>query len=235
MRTRNDIYTQVLVRNNRTTTDGFVSDTYLNDWYKDAVKWAAAYHKWPMTEGRVSTTFSNGVGSNSDEWYFEGYKADSFRLITVGGERLKPLNFHDYQILLEEKPKSDSRVWAVYGKTLFVNPNADVSGTMVAYGQYQPAVDPTDETGTTIFTDWDDEANEAIVEKMTSYLKRREHLIEESELHDSRAVAKLDEVYKRILEERYKEEQTPERGGMWERVDVLNGGLEDELYQRDQF
>lgn len=235
MRTRDEIFTEVLTRNNRTTTDGFVSDTDLKNWYRDANKWAASRHKWPMTEGRLSTTFTTGLGENSDEWNFEGYKGDAIRLITIGGKRLTRLNYNDYQILKEEATGADDRVWAMYGNTVFINPLADVSGTLVVYGQYQPAIDLTDETSITVFSDWDEEANEAILEKMTSYLKRREHLPQEAELHDNRARDILDEKYKLILDEKFNETQTPERGGMWERVDVIGGTLQDDLYNRDQF
>src|SRR3990167_4083415 len=62
MKTRDDIFTEVLVRNNRTTTDGFITDTNLKAWYRDAHVWASAYHKWPFSEGRVSTTFTTGGG-----------------------------------------------------------------------------------------------------------------------------------------------------------------------------
>ena len=87
---------------------------------------------------------------------------------------------------------------------------------------------------TTIFSGNNEEGNEAIVEKMTSYLKRREHLMNEAELHDQRAVMKLEEVWKRILDEQYAYQTTPERGGMFTRFDVLEGTVGDEL-NTDQF
>lgn len=235
MRTRDQIFTEVLVRNNRTTTDSFITDTHLKSWFRDAHVWATSFHKWPFTEGRIQTTFATGGGPGGDEWYFEGYKADSLRILIVGGKRLTKLNFEDYHIMREETPDADTRAFTDFARTVFINPNADVSGTVVAYLQYQPYVDVTDETGTTIFSDYDEEGNEAIVEKMSGYLKRREHLPQEAELHDQRAVAKLDEVYKRVLDEQYAYHTSPERGGMFKRLDVVEGGLRDELFKRDQF
>ena len=220
MRTGIDVFTQVLVRNNRTTTDSFITDANLKTWFRDASVWAASYHKWPMTEGRIQTTFTTGTGPNSDEWNFEGYKADSFRIITVGGKRLRKLNFADYQIFREEETSGDDRVFSDFGRTVYINPNADISGTVVAYGQYQPI---PDEDAATIFTDYDDEGNEALVEKMTSYLKRKEHLAQEAELHDQRAIAKLDEIWKRVLDEQYAYQTHEDRGGMFKRFDVLAG------------
>ena len=91
------------------------------------------------------------------------------------------------------------------------------------------------DNSTTIFSNYDDEGNEAIVEKMTSYLKRREHLAQEAELHDQRAAAKLEEIWKRVQDEQYAYKTTKEREGMWKRIDVVEGGLNDELFRRDQF
>ena len=223
MRTRDQIFTEVLVRNNLTTADSFITDTYLKNWYRDSHIWATSFKKWPMTEGRLQTTFATGSGPGGDEWNFEGYKADSFRLLQIGGKLLKKLNFADYQIFRESQTSGEDRVFSDFGRTVFINPNIDLSGTIVAYGQYQPYIDVTDDSGTTIFTDFDDEGNEAIVEKMSGYLKRRLHLAKEAELHDERAAAKLEEVYKRIQDEQYAYQTSEDRGGMFERLDILGG------------
>lgn len=230
MRTYTDIITQLLVRNNLTTTDGFVTDATLKTWLTDAHVWASAYHKWPMTEGRVSTTYTS-----TEEWPFEGYKADSIRMIQIDGKRLTKLDFENYQIFREEKPTSDDRVYSSFGKLVFINPYVGLGGTLTAWGQYQPYIDVTDESGVTVFTNFDDEGNEGILEKMNSYYKRRLGNAQEAELHDQRAVAKLDEVWKRVLEEKFKEQTHPSSGGMFKRFDVIQGGLNDELVNRDQF
>lgn len=235
LRTVSDIITEVLIRNNRTTTDGFVTDAMLGDWVQDAHIWASALRKWPMTEGRIETTFTTGSGADGDEWYFEGHKADSFRIVMVGGKRLQKLNFEDYLIFREESPSADDRVYADQGRTVFINPRIDASGTLTAWRQYQPNLDATDLTATTIFSDYDEEGNEALVEKMTSYLKRREHNPEEAELHDQRAVLKLAEVWKRIADEQALYQTHPERGGMWKRIDILSGTTTDEIINRNQF
>jgi hypothetical protein len=229
-----DLITELLVRNNRTTTDSFVTDAMLQGWTRMSHTWAAAYHKWPFTEGRLATTYATGSGPGSDEWYFEGYKSDSLRMLQVGGKRLTKLNFEDYQIMREESPGADDRVFSDFGRTVFINPNADISGTLYAYLQYEPNIDPTDLAATTVFSGYDEEGNEALIEKMTAYLKRREHLAQEAELHDARAAAKLEEVWKRVQDEQYAYKTHPERGGMWERFDVLDGRPTDE-FKRDQF
>ena len=223
LKTRDDIFREVLVRNSRSTTEAFITDTMLKDWFFDSHIWAAAYHKWPFTEGRVQTTFATGGGPASDEWYFEGYKADSFRLMTIGGKRLRKLNYEDYLILREEEPTRNDRVYSDAGRYIFINPAIDISGTLTAWGQYQPYVDVTDENGVTIFTGYDEEGNEAIVEKMSAYLKRREHLTQEAELHDQRAMTKLEEVFGRVRDEQYAYQTHPDRGGMYKYINVVDG------------
>lgn len=230
LNTTGDIMTEVLVRNNRSTVDSFVTDIMLFDWTRMAHKWAASYHKWPFTEGRTSTTFSA-----TEEWNFEGYKADSFRIVQVGGKRLTKLDFANYQIFREEEPNSDERVFSDFGRLLFINPNIDLTGTLTAWGQYEPIIDPTDLDATTVFSGSNEEGNEAVVEKMSGYLKRREHMHDEAELHDSRAIAKLEEIWKRVLDEQYAYQTHPDSGGMFSRFNVLRGLREDELFKRDQW
>ena len=106
LNTFGEIKTDVIEKLGISTTAAFYTDTILNDWIQQAERWATSFKKWPFTEGRVSTTFTAGTGENSDEWSFEGYKSDSFRILTIGGERHEKLNFEDYLILGKKHPKA---------------------------------------------------------------------------------------------------------------------------------
>ena len=226
-----DIQTEVLIRNNRTTTDSFITDAILQDWLRDAHQWASSFHKWPFTEGKASTTFT---ASESGMDYFERWKTDSIRLLQIGGKQVNKKNFYEYQRFIEDNPASTERIYSDFARVVYVNPAIDLSGTLTAWGQYSPLIDPTDLTATTIFSGYEEDGNEAIVEKMTSYLKRREHLPDEAELHDQRASAKLEELWRRIQDEQYGY-QTTDGDGMFKRFDVLNGGYRDDIMSRDQF
>lgn len=228
MRTQGEIITEVLVRNNRTTTDGFITDAMLGNWIEEAHRWASAYKKWPFTEGRISTTYT-GV----EAWDFEGYKSDSIRFLTIGDKIYQKINFKDYRQMLDESPGNSDKVYTDYGRTLYINTASGGTGTLTIYGQYQPTIDKSIPTETTIFSDWDTEGNEAIVEKVTGYLKRREHLPDEAELHDQRAVAKLEEMWDKIGGEQ-SNYQIRNGDGMFKRFDVLNGGFSDDI-NSDQF
>lgn len=229
-RTLGDIQDEFLVRGNVSTSTGFVNDTILNDWTRIAALWATSTHKFPLTEGRVSTTFSA-----TEEWNFEGYKADSFRLVQVGGKRLKKLDFRNYQIFREEESSANDRVFSDFGRTIFINPNVDLTGTLTAWGQYTPVVDPTDKAAVTVFSDYDEEGNEAIIEKMLSYLKDRERKPVESKAYNDRASLLLDGIYQRALDEQYQYQTHPDSGGMWKRFDILRGDFQEEIFRRDQF
>lgn len=241
LRTKSDIFKEVLVRNNRTTTDSFISGAILDNWFLQSHAWATSMYKWPFTEGRIQTTFTTGGGPGVDEWYFEGYKSDSFRLAQVGGKRLLKLNFEDYQILREEEPQANDRVFSDFGRVVYINPNIDASGTLVAYGQLLTAVDMTVDNPTTSFSDYDEDGNEAIVEKMSFYLTQREERNEaiagggKASAHAQIAQEILDRMWKRILDEQAMYQSHPDRGGMWKRFDVLKGQQQNEMWRRDQF
>ena len=232
IRTLGDIQDEFIVRANiATTASGFLTDTILNDWTRFAILSSGASHKFPFTEGRVSTTFVGGT----EEYPFEGYKSDSFRLVQIGGKRLRKLDFRNYQIFREEESSADERVFSDFARALFVNPNVDLSGTLTAWGQYTPIVDPTDKTGTTVFSDNDEEGNEAVVLEMMSYLKDREKKPQEAEVYHKRAQLILDGIWDRVMGEAYQYQTHPDSGGMFRRFDVLRGSYQEEIFRRDQF
>jgi len=218
LKTSSEIKNDVIQKLGISTTAAFYTDAILNDWIKQATRWATAYKKWPFTEGRVSTTFT-GV----EEWSFEGYKADSFRIMQIGGKRLEKLTFDDYQIFREEDSGANDRVFTDYGRLVFINPNIDLSGTLTAYGQYTPVdIDLTDATSTTVFSDGDEEGNEAIVEEVIAFANTREKKENESNFHHTRAVQILDSLYKKVADEQFNYKTHRTRGGMWRRIDVIN-------------
>lgn len=236
--------TEVLVRNSRKTTDTFITDAILRGWLQDAHIWCAAYKKWPFTEGKASTTYVTTVTDelgNTIVNYPEGWKADSIRIMTIGGKQMKKMNFMSFLRMLENSSTGSTsrltrRIYSDFSRQLYVNTGADVSGTLTVYGQYSPAIDPTDLTAVTVFSGYDEEGNEAIVEKMTAYLKRKEHLADEAELHDKRAQAILDQVYARVGDEQFGY-QTGDNS-MFDYVDVVRGRggyNNNDIRKEDQF
>lgn len=231
LNTIGDLKDEFLVRTQGNTSVAFVTDTFINDWINQAHRFAASYHKWPFTEGRTSTTYSA-----TEEWNFEGYKADSFRLMQIGGKRLQKLNFEDYQIFRQEEPDSDERVYSDFGRLVFINPKVDASGTLTAWGQYLPAaLDVTDTGALTLFSGSEEEGNEAMIQLMISYAKTREKKTTDAEYHYKKAIEILEGIWKRHLDEQAMYQTHPDRGGIFKRFDVLKGNTADELFKRNQF
>jgi len=230
-----NIINEVLVRNNRTTTDSFISDTMLEDWLREANNYCVSQYKWPLSEVRDQTTAWTGTEEVAYSSFGINFKADSIRILQIGGKRLQKINFEKYQDFREDLPSSTEKYFSDFGRVLFINPNCGLNGTIAAFGQYMAVIDPTDTTATTIFSTFDEEGNEALVEKMTSYMKRREHLPQEAELHDQRADMVLAKLWKKIQNEQYEYQSGSESDGLWKRFDAVEGGFSDTLFKRDQF
>ncbi len=230
--TYSDIQNDFIRKAGIQTTSAGYTDAIIGAWFQQANRWATSFKKWPHTEGRVSTTFATG----SEEWSFEGYKADTIRMVIIGTKRLQKLNFEDYMIMKEENPTSTDRVFTDYGRLVYINPLADVSGTMTAYGQYTP-IDPdiTDAAAVTVFSNCDEEGNEAMVQEMLSYLMTREKKDKQAQFYHERAVAILEGMWDRVGGEQYAYQTHRARGGWFKRMNILGGGVQDELIRRDQF
>lgn len=232
-----DIQAEVLVRMNRTTTDSFITDAMLQDWTGAAHTWAAAYKKWPFTEGRSTTTFTTAVTDDNGEVvinYPEGWKSDSIRYMQIGGKRVQKVQPYEYQRFREDSPSDSKRIFTDFGRLVLVNPNIDLSGTVMFWGQYTPTIDPTDLTATTVFSGYEEDGNDAIVEKMISYIRRREHLTEEALVNEKTATEKLEAIWKRSQDEQAMY-QSGDNDGMFKRIDVIQGANRDDLFHRDRF
>jgi hypothetical protein len=225
-----DIQTDVVRKLGISTTNAYYTDAILNAWIQQAHRWATSYKKWPFTEGRVSTTYTG-----SEEYQFEGYKADTIRIITIGGQRYQKINWDDYLIMKETQPNASDRVFSDYGRLVVVNSGAGGSGTLTAYGQYTPAdIDVTDHTAPTVFSYGDEEGNEAIVEKVMEFAKARQLKPDDAIVHLQKAAAILEALWNKCQDEQYAYQTARQRGGMFERFDVVDPGFDDTL-NRNQF
>jgi hypothetical protein len=230
-----DIMTEVLVRLDEGTTaasSGGITDTILKSWFNQAYAWASSYKKWPFTERRDNTqTYASGT---EDYAYPDNFRSDSIRFLQVGSDRLRKVNFADYQIYKEDFSSGEDKIFTDLGRRYYINNNAQISGTITAWGQFTPVpVDTTDLTITTVFSDAEEEGNEAIVERMVGYAKIRAQKSKETREHFATAKDLLDGVW-----ERHKDEQfayhTHERG-MFKRIDVLGGAMREDTLKRDQW
>lgn len=238
MSTLGTIRTQVLVRLDANTTAAFLSDTILHDWIDDANKWAASFHKWPYTEGRSSTTFAS-LATNADGLlegnYPEGWRADSIRKMRIGGKRVEKRDFSGFLDFIEDYSGDTERMFSDYGRVYYVNPNIDLSGTVAVWGQYTPTtMDKTNDDAPTIFGDNAELGNEAIVEKVLAYAKNRRMQEQEANNHEVKAATLLENLWNKIQNEQF-QYHSPDNEGMWEHLDVVEGGYYKDTFKRDQF
>lgn len=235
MRNQGEIKDDILIQLGVSTTIAFYTDTILEDWIDKAHIWAAGHKKWPFTEGRINTTYvadntSIEVGFN----YPEGWKPDSIRLLQVGGKRFKKVNFYKYQEFREDFNSDKNKIFSDHGRLYFINPQADVSGTTTLWGQFTPAeLAKSDNTVTTVFTDVADEGNEAIVEEVMSYAKKKEKDLSESAIHHQNAIKILDDLWERMKDEQFGYQILGD-DGMFERMDIVGGNFRDDL-RRDRW
>jgi len=229
-RTIGNIIDAVLVRGNVTTTAaGLYTDTVMKSWVNDAHRWAAGFSKWPFTEGRYSTTFTG-----EETPYPEGWKSDSIRYLEIGGERFKKVLFQTYKMYREDVSNGEDKIYSDYVRTIFVNTLSGATGTMTVYGQYTPAeMDTSLPSSTTVFSDAEDDGNEAIVEEILRYSKIREGKYDEANVHHTRAIDILTNIRERPAGEQfgYQSHET----GMWSRVDILGGEYYSDALKRDQW
>lgn len=232
-----DLKTEVLVRGQQTTSSGHITEEMLNDWLTEKHRWAASYKKWPFTEGRVSTTFASLVTDEDGNFrgdYPEGWKPDSIRLLRIDGKKVTKRNFQAFHQFREQQPDANDRLFTDYGRLYYINPNIDISGTIAMWGQYTPLnIDVTDHTATTIFSNVDEDGNEAIVEAMLGEVYQRSNKPKEASLHFQKSTSLLTGIWEKVKEEQ--SGYTFDDAGMFEHVDVLAGGMRDDLVRRDRW
>lgn len=236
--TSGEIKTEVLVQLGVDSTIAYFTDAHLNRWLDKAHKWAAGMHQWPVTQGKVSTTYASLVTNEEGDLegeYPEGWKSDSIRYLNVGGKKVKKIMFSRFRQLREEQADNDSRVFTDFGRLYLLNPQADVSGTITAWGNYTPAdIDGTDPDVTTVFSDTEI-GNEAIIEKMISYGKERQLKVKEARFHHDQAVEILNNKWQKWKDEQYDYEDHNVSDGQWTRIDYATGLGVAELNNRDRF
>lgn len=228
-----DLKSEFIVRNQASTLTAFYTDTIIGDWLNQAYRFTTSYKKWPFTEGKISTTYT-GVSDDTGYTYPEGWKSDSIRHLEVGGKRFRKMNFYDYRGFREDNNEDSEKIFSDFGRTYYINPKSDASGTITAWGQYMPVIDITDDTATTVFSGSEEEGNEAIINEMISYAKTREKKAAEAKHYHEKAVEILEGIWKRIMDEQAMY-QGRKDAGMFENFDVLRGDLSDDLIRRDRW
>lgn len=228
-----DLKTEVLVRLNASTTQAYYTDPILNQWGDLSHRWACSYKKWPFLFYLDQSIAFNGGETYT---YPTNFKTGSIRYIQDASvpspSMYRKTEFMSYQKYRNENSSGQDKVFADLGRVFYINPNI-ATGTLMAYGMILPASLAGDPASTTQFSGADEDGNEAIVELMLSYAKKREKKLSESDDHIKAAKAILDNLWLAMVQERGNAEikDTP----MFRRFNVERGVLSEDLLKRDQF
>ena len=135
----------------------------------------------------------------------------------------------------EDYSSDTEKIFSDHGNLYFINPRADVSGTTTLWGQYGPAaLGESDNSVTTLFSDVAEEGNEAIVEEVLGYAKKKEKKLQEALTHHKRAVEILEEIWTRVKDEQYGYGDVNSEG-LFKRVDILQGDFHSDLIRRNRW
>lgn len=235
LQTLGDIKTEVLVRLQQGTSAAFYTDTILNQWADLSHRWAASYKKWPFSfYFDQSIAFVSGTESYT---YPSNFKTHSIRFIQDQSTGANPpiyqkVDFKSYQNYRTTNSSGQDKIFADLGRLFYINPNV-ATGTLMCYGIILPNSLAGDPTSTTVFSNADEDGNEAIVEFMLGYAMKRERKEDLAEVHIAQAKAILDNLWSTMI---------PEEGNaqgkdlsMWKRFNVERGVLSEDLLKRDQF
>jgi len=199
---------EVLVRGAVDTTSSFITETMLRTWLGDAYIWAAAYHKWPFTEYMdKSGAFTSGTETYAYPNIY--FKTDSIRLMKIGSYLFDKKNFSDYLKYREDYPSGVDKIFSDFGRTLYINPNC-VTGTIYAFAQKTPisflswmTSYGSEASASTVFSNYDEEGDDAIVEKTLSWMMKRKGDLKSAADYEGRATLLLEQVWQRIKDEQF--------------------------------
>ena len=197
---------------------------------KDA---AVSRYPWPFTEGRREIATVAGQEKYN---YPAGMKSDSIRYLTVNDKRYEKLLFEDFLKYREDYASGTEKLFSDRSRVIHLNYLAsDFGSSIVCYGQV--IVDDMESTtvSSTVFSYAEPEGDEAVIklaysralasDKLKNLTKARTERIEAFEI--------LDRIWERIKSKQhtYKTKDT----SMFKHLNVLEGGYEDELRNRNQF
>jgi hypothetical protein len=144
-------------------TSTYFTETRINDALDDAYLAVAAARQWAdIKKGFVSHTIS---GENYYD-YPENCQTESIFKISVDGDsKYEKLDFEDFLQFIEDFPTETRKIWSEYARQIFVFPTPTVTGTanLIFWGIIQPT-SLTVDGDVTMFSDWADSLNMAIVQ-----------------------------------------------------------------------
>lgn len=186
--TRADIETETVARAMIANNSVAMPATRITEVTKQSNQWAGTLFFWPILAR--NRYFSSKPSSQSStpilplNYDYYDYPTDfltgSVSRLYFNGEKYEKKAFQDFLDYVDNTqqaslpPDNTKRIFAEYGRQFFVWPGVSTAGTNdgLVWGNIAPP-DLTNSTDKTIFSQWDDAGNEAIVKKNLSVLFER--------------------------------------------------------------
>lgn len=192
MNTRDDILTGVKTQLEMISTSTLFSDITINNEIWSAYLWVCGRHQWPKLEkASFRTTTTNYYYDQPSE-----FRADSVFLIVIGDQEYDPTEYEDYLRFKRDYPNnSDEFLFSMFADQIFIEPASAAGIEMVVWGCIQP--NPfVNGSSITIFSNSEEEVNEAIMHKVVSALLPGDVSKSNNELLKAQSIA--DEVWNAI-------------------------------------
>lgn len=163
MRTRLDIKTKLQPMLMAIGTSSYFTPTRIDSAINDAYLQVASTKQW----GDIKKGFVTGTISGQDYYdYPDNCQTESIFKISVDGESdYVKTDFEDYLKESEDNPSSSIKRFSEYGRQIFIYPTPTTTGStnLILWGVIQPA-SLTNDGDVTMFTDYADVLNEAILQ-----------------------------------------------------------------------
>lgn len=183
MQTRSDIETELQARLMVANNSTLVSSSRITQLVKDANLWAGTLHFWPSLYRSRYFSSKPSLQSGSPilplAYDYYDYPSDfltgSINRLYFNGKKYDKKAFQDFLDYVDESqqaslPPDPSKLYfAEFGRQFFVWPGVSIAGNNdgLVWGNVQPP-DLANSTDLTIFSQWNDSGNEAILKKALS-------------------------------------------------------------------
>ena len=220
MQTRSDMEAELAIRLMSANNSSNFGATRLTTLIKDAEHWGTSIHFWPMLQrGRIFDTQANSEYYD----YPTDFLTDSLSRIyvnvassykpTTGFIRYDRKNWEDFRDYVDaptpssQNPDSTKHYFADFGRQFFLWPVPTVTGddNGIVWGNIQSPGLPNSNS-TTIFSQWNDSGNEAIVLKAMSVALIR-IAPQEAAAAEAKAIQLLGTMYKRVVDNMQKDQR----------------------------
>lgn len=204
LQSRTDLEAELVQRIMTANNSTIFGSARITELIQQAEHWATTLHPWPsLSRARLT----NSVNAQDSYDYPIDFLTDTISRVYVDNNRYLKKDFQDFRDYVDNAlnpptggPDPTKRYFADYGRQFFLWPVPGTNGTnnIVAWGNIQSAGLPNPDF-LTIFSQWSDMGNEAIVQKALSVaLSRLESQI--AGAAEQKAIALLGVLWKRVTD-----------------------------------